>query len=161
MCFAGVRCLAEDTQRKCSMNDNVRKQTIDIDTVLEKIQRFTVETPSWGYGNSGTRFKVFPWPGAARTLQEKLADAAEVHRVTGACPTVAIHIPWDKVADYAAVQEEAAHFGVRIGAVNPNLFQEDIYRLGSLCHFDKQVRQQAIEHVLECIQIAQAVGSDI
>src|SRR5947207_10988224 len=112
------------------MNNNVEKQNIDIDALMGNIERFTVETPSWGYGNSGTRFKVFPWPGAARTLQEKLADAAEVHRVTGACPTVAIHIPWDKVADYTAVQAEAVHFGVRIGAVNPNLFQDDLYRFG-------------------------------
>src|SRR2546422_9390956 len=124
-----------------TIESTLANQGRTLDEIVGTIQRFTVETPSWGYGNSGTRFKVFPWPGAARTLQEKLADAAEVHRVTGACPTVAIHIPWDKVADYAAVQEEAAHFGVRIGAVNPNLFQEDIYRLGSLCHFDKQVRQ--------------------
>src|SRR3979411_1574793 len=118
------------------MNNNVGMQNIDIDAVRGNIERFTVETPSWGYGNSGTRFKVFPWPGAARTLPEKLADAAEVHRVTGACPSVAIHIPWDKVADYAAVQAEATQLGVRIGAVNPNLFQEDAYLLGSLCHRD-------------------------
>src|SRR5256884_4416177 len=161
MCFAGVRCLAEDTRRKCSMNDNVRKQTIDIDTVLEKIQRFTVETPSWGYGDSGTRFKVFHWPGAARTLREKLADAAEVQRVTGMCPSVAIHIPWDREDNWQAVKEYASSLGLRIGAVNPNLFQDDIYRLGSLCHFDKAVRQRAIEHILECIQIAQEVSSDI
>src|SRR5437764_5239415 len=161
MCFAGVRCLAEDTQRKCSMNDNVRKQTIDIDTVLEKIQRFTVETPSWGYGDSGTRFKVFPWPGAARTIREKLSDAAEVQKVTGICPSVAIHIPWDKEDDWRAVKDYAHSLGLRIGAVNPNLFQEDIYRFGSLCHFDKQVQQQAIAHIVECIHIAQEVGSDV
>src|SRR5437660_2078809 len=161
MCFAGVRCLAEDTQRKCSMNDNVRKQTIDLDAVLEKIQRFTVETPSWGYGDSGTRFKVFHWPGAARTLREKLADAAEVNKVTGICPSVAIHIPWDKEDDWRAVKDYASSLGLRIGAVNPNLFQEDVYRFGGLCHFDKGVRQRAIEHVLECIQIAKEVGSDI
>src|SRR5437588_939468 len=161
MCFAGVRCLAEDTQRKCSMNDNVRKQTIDIDTVLENIQRFTVETPSWGYSDSGTRFKVFHWPGAARTLREKLADAAQVQEVTGVCPSVAIHIPWDREDDWQAVKEYAHALGLRIGAVNPNLFKEDIYRLGSLCHVDKKVRQRGIAHVLECIQIAQAVDSDI
>jgi L-rhamnose isomerase/sugar isomerase len=144
-----------------SMNDNLEKQNIDINAVVEKIQQFTVETPSWGYGNSGTRFKVFPWPGAARTLREKLADAAEVNKVTGICPSVAIHIPWDMEDDWQAVNEYAHALGLRIGAVNPNLFQEDVYRFGSLCHFDKQVRQRAIEHVLECIQIAQAVGSDI
>jgi L-rhamnose isomerase/sugar isomerase len=143
------------------MNNSLGQQNIDIATIAEKIQRFTVETPSWGYGNSGTRFKVFPWPGAARTLSEKLADAAEVQKVTGICPSVAIHIPWDKVDDWRAVKEYAHGLGLRIGAVNPNLFQEDSYRLGSLCHFDKAVRQQAIDHVLECIQIAQVIGSDI
>src|SRR6266851_9229332 len=143
------------------MQDSLGKQNIDTEAVLEEIQRFTVETPSWGYGDSGTRFKVFHWPGAARTLREKLADAAQVHQVTGICPSVAIHIPWDREDDWQAVKEYANTLGLRIGAVNPNLFQEDRYRLGSLCHFDKGVRELAIEHVLECIQIAQAVGSDI
>jgi L-rhamnose isomerase/sugar isomerase len=143
------------------MNESVRKQNIDIDAFVEKIQRFTVETPSWGYGNSGTRFKVFPWPGAARTLREKLADAAQVQKVTGICPSVAIHIPWDKEDDWQAVKDYARELGLRIGAVNPNLFQDDLYRLGSLSHFDKAVRQRAIDHVLECIQIAREVDSDI
>jgi L-rhamnose isomerase / sugar isomerase len=143
------------------MQDSLGKQNIDTEAVLEEIQRFTVETPSWGYGDSGTRFKVFHWPGAARTLREKLADAAQVQKVTGICPSVAIHIPWDKEDDWQAVKEYATALGLRIGAVNPNLFQEDAYRFGSLCHFDKQVRKRAIEHVLECIRIAQEVGSDI
>jgi L-rhamnose isomerase / sugar isomerase len=143
------------------MQNSLGKQNIDIDAVLENIQRFTVETPSWGYGDSGTRFKVFHWPGAARTLREKLADAAEVNKVTGMCQSVAIHIPWDKVDDWQAVKDYANALGLRIGAVNPNLFQEDVYRLGSLCHFDKAIRQQAVAHVVECIQIAQAVGSNI
>ncbi len=146
---------------KCSMDNSLGKQNIDIDAVLEKIQRFTVETPSWGYGDSGTRFKVFHWSGAARTLREKLADAAQVHKVTGICPSVAIHIPWDKEDNWQAVKEYANALGLRIGAVNPNLFQEDIYRFGSLCHFDKRVQQQAIAHVVECIHIAQEVGSDV
>src|SRR5438067_6314 len=143
------------------MNGSLEKQNIDVNAVVENIQRFTVETPSWGYGNSGTRFKVFPWPGAARTLREKLSDAAEVQKVTGICPSVAIHIPWDKEDDWRAVKDYANSLGLRIGAVNPNLFQEDTYRFGSLCHFDKQVRSRAIEHVLECVQIAREVGSDI
>lgn len=121
------------------------------EAIIEKIQRFTVETPSWGYGDSGTRFKVFHWPGAARTLREKLEDAAQVHKVTGICPSVAIHIPWDKESDWQAVKEYAEQLGLRIGAVNPNLFQEDDYRFGSLCHFDERIRQRAVEHVLECI----------
>ena len=143
------------------MNNNLGKQNIDIDAVVGKIQQFTVETPSWGYGDSGTRFKVFHWPGAARTLREKLADAAQVNQLTGICPSVAIHIPWDKEDDWQAVKEYAHSLGLQIGSVNPNLFQEDIYRLGSLCHVDKQVRQRGIAHVLECIQIAQAVDSNI
>jgi L-rhamnose isomerase / sugar isomerase len=143
------------------MQDSLGKQNIDIDAVLREIQRFTIETPSWGYGDSGTRFKVFHWPGAARTLREKLADAAQVQKVTGICPSVAIHIPWDREDDWQAVKEYAGQLGLRIGAVNPNLFQDDSYRFGSLCHFDKQVRLRALEHVLECIQIAQAVGSDV
>jgi L-rhamnose isomerase/sugar isomerase len=125
------------------------------------MQQFSVETPSWGYGNSGTRFKVFPWPGAASNLREKLADAAQVQKVTGICPGVAIHIPWDREDDWQAVKEHAGQLGLRIGAVNPNLFQDDAYRFGSLCHFDKAVRQRAVEHVIECIQIAQSVGSNV
>jgi L-rhamnose isomerase/sugar isomerase len=139
----------------------LQEQGIDVEAVLRAIEAFTVETPSWGYGNSGTRFKVFPWPGAARTLLEKLDDAAMVHRVTGACPGVAIHLPWDQVDDWASVQQHAASLGVQIGAVNPNLFQEDAYRLGSLCHPDAAMRRQAINHVLECIHIAQAVHSEV
>jgi len=137
------------------------KQNMDIDTVLEKIQQFTVETPSWGYGDSGTRFKVFHWPGAARTLREKLADAAQVNQLTGICTSVAIHIPWDREDDWQAVKDYTHGLGLRIGSVNPNLFQEDMYRLGSLCHVDQQVRQRGIAHVLECIQIAQAIDSDV
>lgn len=139
----------------------LQERGVSIDDFSAVVQQFTVETPSWGYGDSGTRFKVFHWPGAARTLREKLEDAAQVQRVTGICPGVAIHIPWDKVDDWAAVKDYAVSLGLRIGAVNPNLFQEDDYRFGSLCHFDRRVREQAIAHVLECIQIAQAVDSNV
>ncbi len=153
------RCI-EIEKEKHTMNEHPGKQTTNSEAVLENIQRFTVETPSWGYGDSGTRFKVFHWPGAASTLREKLEDAAQVHRVTGACPGVAIHIPWDKESDWGAIKQYAEQLGLHIGAVNPNLFQEDDYRLGSLCHYDKRVRQRAIDHVLECIQIAREVGSN-
>jgi L-rhamnose isomerase/sugar isomerase len=129
------------------------------DSVIERAGTLRVETPSWGYGNSGTRFKVFAQPGAARTIGEKLADAGVVHRLTGVCPTVAIHIPWDRVEDWDALGQAAAAQGVAIGAVNPNLFQEDEYRLGSLCHPDAAVRRHAVEHVLDCVGIARAVGS--
>ena len=143
------------------IENRLQERGITIDDVIAAIQKFSVETPSWGYGDSGTRFKVFHWPGAASNLREKLADAAQVHKVTGICPGVAIHIPWDREDDWRAVKEYAGQLGLRIGAVNPNLFQDSAYRLGSLCHYDNQVRQRAIAHVLECIQIAQAVDSDI
>src|SRR5205823_143233 len=138
-------------RRDWLMQERMGKQIMDRDAVVREIRRFTIETPSWGYGDSGTRFKVFHWPGAARTLREKLADAAQVNAVTGICPSVAIHIPWDLEDDWRAVKDYAHELGLRIGAVNPNLFQEDIYRFGSLCHIDKQVRQRAIGHVVECI----------
>jgi len=143
------------------MTGELTRYGVNVDEVLEKIQSFRVETPSWGYGDSGTRFKVFHWPGAARNLREKLADAAMVQQVTGICPGVAIHIPWDLVDDWQAIKEYASELGVSLGAVNPNLFQAEPYRLGSLCHFDARVRRQAVEHMLECIQIAQEVGSDV
>ncbi len=137
------------------------RRHLELDAVVQRIQSLAIETPSWGYGNSGTRFKVFAWPGAARNLHEKLADAATVHRVTGACPTVALHIPWDTTEDWAAARREAEGFGVRIGAINPNLFQEDVYKLGSLTHPDAAIRRGAIDHVRDCVAIAQATGSQL
>ena len=131
------------------------------DDILIELQRLAIETPSWGYGNSGTRFQVYPWPGAARTVWERIDDAALVHRLTGCCPTVAIHVPWDLVDDWSGLAAYAVQNGVRIGAVNPNLFGDDDYRLGSVCHPDPGVRRQAIEHCLECIRIATAVDSSI
>ena len=139
----------------------LQEQGVSLDDFFAAVQQFSVETPSWGYGDSGTRFKVFHWPGAARNLREKLEDAAQVQKVTGSCPGVAIHIPWDKEDDWRAAKEYASQLGLHIGAVNPNLFQDDAYRFGSLCHFDKAIRQQAIEHIIECIQIAQEVNSNV
>jgi len=143
------------------IENRLQERGVTLDGFIAGMQQFSIETPSWGYGDSGTRFKVFHWPGAARNLREKLADAAQVQKVTGTCPGVAIHIPWDREDDWRAVKEYASQLGLRIGAVNPNLFQDDGYRFGSLSHFDKAIRQRAIEHVIECIQIAQLVGSDV
>ena len=128
---------------------------------LERLAALEIETPSWGYGNSGTRFHVYPWPGAARTVHERIDDAALVHRLTGSCPSVALHIPWDRVDDWPALRDYAAERGIRIGAINPNLFGDDAYRLGSLCHPDAHVRAQALEHCCECVEIAEQVGSTI
>jgi len=129
--------------------------------VLDGLRSLEIETPSWGYGNSGTRFHVYPWPGAARNVWEKLADAALVHELTGVCPSVAIHVPWDRVDDWGELRRHAESLGIRIGAVNPNLFGDDDYRLGSLCHPDAAVRARALEHCLECVEIAEEVGSTI
>lgn len=118
-----------------------------------------VETPSWAYGNSGTRFKVFAQAGVPRTPQEKLDDAARVHEFTGVAPTVALHIPWDRVDDYAALARHAEERGVRLGTVNSNTFQDDDYRLGSICHPDAAVRRKAVDHLLECVDIMDATGS--
>src|SRR6266545_6839442 len=129
------------------------------DLVLARLRQLEIETPSWAYGNSGTRFHVYPWPGAARTVEERIADAAVVHRLTGCCPSVALHIPWDAVEDYGELRRHAEAEGVRLGAINPNLFGDDEYRLGSLCHPDERVRAQAIRNCRECIDIAEQVGS--
>lgn len=134
---------------------------VDVAAVKAALKAQRIETPSWGYGNSGTRFKVFRAPGAARTVYERIADAATVHRFTGVCPTVAVHIPWDKVDDYGALAAYAREQGVAIGAVNPNLFQDDEYKLGSVTHHDPAVRRRAVEHMLECVDIARQVGSSL
>jgi L-rhamnose isomerase / sugar isomerase len=134
---------------------------MDEEQVLDALRALEIETPSWGYGNSGTRFHVYPWPGAARTVWERIDDAALVHRLTGCCPSVAIHVPWDRVDDWGELAAYAGERGIRIGAVNPNLFGEDAYRLGSLCNPDAAVRRQAIDHCLECVEIAETVGSMI
>jgi L-rhamnose isomerase/sugar isomerase len=130
------------------------------DPVLRRLGGLRVETPSWGYGNSGTRFHVYPWPGAARDVWERVDDAALVHRLTGCCPTVALHIPWDRVEDWDGLRRHAEEGGIAIGAINPNLFQDDDYRLGSLCHPSADVRRRAVDHCLECIDVARRVGSD-
>jgi L-rhamnose isomerase/sugar isomerase len=131
------------------------------EALLDRLLRLEIETPSWGYGNSGTRFHVYPWPGAARTVEERIADAALVHRLTRCCPKVALHIPWDAVDDYTALRRYAEDEGVRIGAINPNLFNDDEYRLGSICHPDPRVRARAVDHCRECIEIATTVDSSI
>jgi L-rhamnose isomerase / sugar isomerase len=134
---------------------------MDESVVLERLGQLEIETPSWGYGNSGTRFHVYPWPGAARTAHERIDDAALVNRLTGCCPSVALHIPWDAVDDYGELRRYAEDQGIRIGAINPNLFGDDAYRLGSICHPDGRVRARAIDHCRECIEIATKTGSTI
>jgi L-rhamnose isomerase/sugar isomerase len=118
-----------------------------------------IETPSWAYGNSGTRFRVFPQAGVPRTAYEKIEDAAAVHRFTGVAPSVALHIPWDAVDDYAHLASFAADLGVSLGTINANVFQDMDYRLGSVCNPDPAVRRKALDHLLACVDIMDATGS--
>jgi L-rhamnose isomerase / sugar isomerase len=132
---------------------------MDRERVKGVLRAQEIELPSWAFGNSGTRFKVFARPGVARDPHEKIADAARVHACTGVAPSVALHIPWDRVDDYAELAAYAAGLGVRIGAINSNLFQDDDYRLGSLTHQDKTVRRKAIAHHAECVEVMRQTGS--
>jgi len=132
---------------------------MDAPQVKAALRELRIEVPSWAYGNSGTRFKVFGQPGVPRDPFEKLADAAEVNRYTGAAPTVSLHIPWDKVEDYKALAAHAADLGVGIGVINSNTFQDDDYMLGSVCHPDAAIRRKAVDHLLECVDIMDATGS--
>ncbi|MCU6707544.1 L-rhamnose isomerase [Paenibacillus sp. J5C_2022] len=132
---------------------------IDVNEVKAQLKQLRIETPSWGYGDSGTRFKVFKKEGVPRDPFEKFQDAAQVHKLTGLAPSVAIHIPWDKVEDYGKLRSHAESLGLSIGAVNPNLFQEDEYMLGSVTNADATVRRKATDHLLECVDIAKETGS--
>ncbi|MEB0292584.1 rhamnose isomerase, partial [Cryobacterium sp. 10C2] len=131
--------------------------TVSAET-LRLLESQAIELPSWAFGNSGTRFKVFSTPGTPRTPQEKIADAATVNKFTALSPSVAIHIPWDKVDDYAALGKYAEDLGVTLGTVNSNTFQDDAYKFGSLTHIDPKVRQMAIDHHFDCIDVMNQTG---
>ncbi len=133
-----------------------------VNKVIETLDAFAIELPSWGFANTGTRFGKFLQAGAAATIEEKLADAGQVHRFTGCCPTVAVHVFWDfprGKESTAEIMALAGKYGVRIGAINPNLFQDQIYKHGSFGNPDPAVRQAALDHILESVEIAQDTGS--
>ncbi|MEU9398892.1 L-rhamnose isomerase [Streptomyces sp. NPDC048242] len=134
-------------------------RTLSRDEVKAALRTQAVETPSWAYANSGTRFKVFAQPGVPRTPFEKLDDAAQVHAYTGVAPTVALHVPWDRVDDYGALAAHAEKRGLRIGAINSNVFQDDDYKLGSVTNPDPAVRRKAVAHLLDCVGIMEETGS--
>ncbi|GIJ52306.1 L-rhamnose isomerase [Virgisporangium aliadipatigenens] len=127
--------------------------------ITDALKRQRIETPSWAYANSGTRFKVFPQEGVPRDPYEKIDDAAQVHKYTGIAPTVALHIPWDRVEDYADLAAYAGERGVALGAVNSNVFQDNDYKLGSVTNPDAGVRRKATDHLLECVDIMDRTGS--
>ncbi|NOZ22192.1 MAG: L-rhamnose isomerase [Planctomycetes bacterium] len=150
--------IAEDYQR---LKDRFAAREFDLDEVKELLKVQQIETPSWAYGPGGTRFKVFSQPGEATNIHEKLADAGYVHKLTGIAPSVALHIPWDKTDDWPALREYAETQGVKLGSINPNVFQEDEYKLGSVTHAKDEVREKAVEHMLECIEIMEQADSAI
>ena len=129
------------------------------DAVKAALRKQEIELPSWAFGNSGTRFKVFSQPGVPRDPYEKADDAAQVHKYTGVAPSMAVHIPWDKVGDYTELAAHAASNGIRIGTVNANVFQDNDYKLGSVCNPDPRVRRKAVAHLLECVDVMDATGS--
>jgi L-rhamnose isomerase / sugar isomerase len=137
--------------------------SMERDQLFHLLDEFNIETPSWGYADTGTRFGKFHQPAAASTIDEKLADAGTVHRYTGCCPSVAVHVLWDFSVgvDATATAAVAAKNGVRIGSINPNLFQDQVYKFGSVCNPDEDVRIHAHRHLMDCISIAKAVKSNL
>jgi L-rhamnose isomerase / sugar isomerase len=133
------------------------------DQLFRLLDDFRIETPSWGYADTGTRFGKFLQPAAASTIEEKLADAGVVHKYTGCCPTVAVHVLWDfsMGVDAKETAKLAEKNGVRIGSINPNVFQDQVYKFGSVCSPDDRAQEHAHRHVTDCIKIAKAVGSDV
>src|SRR5215813_6770896 len=130
--------------------------------LFSALDGFAIEVPSWGFANTGTRFGKFVQPAAASTIDEKLSDAGQVHAVTGCCPSVAVHVLWDLpngVADAANLSDKAARYGVHIGSINPNVFQDQNYKYGSLGNPDPSVRREATQHLLDCARIGKATGS--
>ncbi|HLY74686.1 MAG TPA: L-rhamnose isomerase [Planctomycetota bacterium] len=134
---------------------------IDVDAVARRAMALRIETPSWAYANCGTRFGVVQDPAAPRTAYEKVADAAQVHKFTGITPAVAVHVLWDSVPDWADLQRHAIDQGIRIGAINPNLFTEPQYKFGSICSADPRIRRAAVENMKACVDIGTAVGSGV
>jgi L-rhamnose isomerase / sugar isomerase len=131
----------------------------DNQTVKAALRLQQIELPSWAFGNSGTRFKVFAQQGVPRNPYEKIADAAQVHAFTGVAPSVALHIPWDKVDDYSDLAKHAASFGMHLGAINSNVFQDNDYMLGSVTNPDPRIRRKATDHLLECVDVMDETGS--
>jgi L-rhamnose isomerase/sugar isomerase len=129
---------------------------------FKALDGFKIEIPSWGFANTGTRFGKFVQAAAATTIEEKFADAAEVNKLTGATPTLALHVQWDLpdgVKDVPEVRALERKFGVKSGSINPNLFQDQEYKFGSLCNPSAEIRERALEHMLDSIEIGKALGS--
>ncbi len=162
---------AQNAERRVALDqdyDSLRtalaRRGVDIEVVTRAVGEFAVAIPSWGVGTGGTRFARFPGPGEPRNVFEKLEDCSVIHALSGATPTVSLHLPWDRTDDLKGLKARAQELKLGFDAVNSNTFQDQLhqalsYKFGSLTHTDKTVRQQAILHNLECIQVGQALGS--
>jgi L-rhamnose isomerase/sugar isomerase len=144
-----------------NLKEQLKDSNIDIENVTKALMSLEIETPSWGYGRGGTRFGTFRDGNEPTELFAKLEEAAKVHKLTGIAPSVAIHIPWDKVDDYSKLQKKADELGIRIGAINPNLFQDQEYKYGSITNTDPKIRKMAVDHMLECIEIGKVFKSKV
>jgi L-rhamnose isomerase / sugar isomerase len=141
----------------------LQRRGIRIDPIMQAVAAFRVAVPSWGVGTGGTRFARFPGPGEPRNVFDKLEDCAVIHALSGATPTVSLHLPWDQ-ADPKALRERAQELGLAFDAVNSNTFQDQrgqalSYKFGSLTHTDPAVREQAVAHNIQCIRIGETLGS--
>jgi len=139
-----------------------QSESVLFDRAVEALDAFQIEIPSWGFANTGTRFGKFLQAAAASSLEEKFADASEVNRLTGSTPTIALHVLWDLpngLSDVPELKRLESRFGIRAGSINPNLFQDQQYKFGSLCNPDAEIRRQAVDHMLDSIEIAKATGS--
>src|SRR3954471_16192153 len=147
-----------------ALGEQLRRRAVDIDDITRRVAAFTVAIPSWGVGTGGTRFGRFPGPGEPRNVFEKLEDCGVIHKLTGATPTVSLHIPWDRTDDFTALREHAAALGLGFDAMNSNTFQDQLgqplsYKYGSLTHTDAAVRAQAVQHNIDCISFGKTLGS--
>src|SRR2546421_669374 len=152
--------MTELTQEYKALAGRLAERGVDVARIEQELARFAVETPSWGYGDSGTRFATFSEPGRPRDVYERIEDAATVHRLTGAAPAVALHFPWDAVDDLGTLSAHIEQLGLRAGAINPNLFQDADYRLGSLGNPDAGVRRKALAQLLDCVRIGEELGAN-
>ena len=153
-----------DTMVYDALVERLAQRGVDIDRLKHRLKNQRIETPSWGFADSGTRFGPYKQAGSAVTIEEKIADAAQVHKFTGVAPTVAVHVLWDfpnGLADCATLSDYAGSLGIAIGAVNPNVFQDRDYAFGSITNEDAAVRKRAVDHMLDSIEIGKKLGSDI
>ena len=141
------------------LRERLQSSGRDVEAIEEKLATLVIETPSWGYGDSGTRFGVFPQPGRPRDVFERIEDAALIQRFSGTAAAVALHFPWDRVQDLAELRDAIGEAGLTVGAINPNLFQDRDYRLGSLTNPDAGIRAKALDHLRECVEIATALDA--